>query len=160
MEVIAFLLLGLIAMLAIVPPIIRGKMEESPLISTRNFKKSMLEMAASVDPAHYRKELLSHKRSLFFSSPFIHGSGFPGPRITNNRASYYRLHPSAVGHGYRIYKTSAVTRRRRVYFILGTSALLSGLFALIFQNAVSVGFFATFSVLLLIYIGLVFIFAR
>ena len=49
MEILALLLLGLIAMLAIVPPIIRGKLEESPLASTQSFQRSMQEMANSIE---------------------------------------------------------------------------------------------------------------
>ncbi len=48
------LLLGLIAMLAIVPPIIRGKLEGSPLASTQSFQRSMQEMANSIDPVAVR----------------------------------------------------------------------------------------------------------
>ena len=50
MEILALLLLGLIAMLAIVPPIIRGKLDESPLASAQSFQRCMREVANSVDP--------------------------------------------------------------------------------------------------------------
>ncbi len=43
------LLLGLIAMLAIVPPIIRNKLEESPLTTTQSFQRSMQEIAYSIE---------------------------------------------------------------------------------------------------------------
>ncbi len=56
MEILALLLLGLIAMLAIVPPIIRGKLDESPLASTQSFQRSMQEMANSIDSASGRGE--------------------------------------------------------------------------------------------------------
>lgn len=56
MEILALLLLGLIAMLAIVPPIIRGKLDESPLASTQSFQRSMQEMANSIDPGISREE--------------------------------------------------------------------------------------------------------
>jgi len=49
LEILALLLLGFIAMLAIVPPIIRGKLEDSPLASTQSFQRSMQEMANSID---------------------------------------------------------------------------------------------------------------
>jgi hypothetical protein len=50
LEILALLLLGFIAMLAIVPPIIRGKLEESPLVTSQNFQRSMQEMANSLEP--------------------------------------------------------------------------------------------------------------
>ncbi|MGQ9537598.1 MAG: hypothetical protein ACUVT4_10340 [Actinomycetota bacterium] len=50
MEILALLLLGFIAMLAIVPPIIRGKLEDSPLVTTQTFQKSMQGIAHSIDP--------------------------------------------------------------------------------------------------------------
>lgn len=50
MEILALLLLGLIAMLAIVPPIIRGKLEDSPLVTTQTFQRSMQEIAHSLKP--------------------------------------------------------------------------------------------------------------
>lgn len=49
MEILALLLLGFIAMLAIVPPIIRGKLEDSPLVTTQTFQKSMQGIAHSID---------------------------------------------------------------------------------------------------------------
>lgn len=49
MEILALLLLGLIAMLAIVPPIIRGKLEDSPLATTQSFQRSMKEIASSIE---------------------------------------------------------------------------------------------------------------
>ena len=49
MEILAFLLIGLIAMLAIVPPIIRGKIDASPLSTTENFQRSMFQMGTSLD---------------------------------------------------------------------------------------------------------------
>lgn len=50
MEILALLLLGFIAMLAIVPPIIRGKLEDSPLVTTQTFQKSMQGIAHSIEP--------------------------------------------------------------------------------------------------------------
>ncbi len=49
MEILAFLLIGLIAMLAIVPPIIRGKLDESPLSTTESFQRSMFQMGTSLN---------------------------------------------------------------------------------------------------------------
>ena len=56
MEILALLLLGLIAMLAIVPPIIRGKLDESPLASTQSFQRSMQEMANSIESGASRED--------------------------------------------------------------------------------------------------------
>ena len=53
MEILALILLGLIAMLAIVPPIIRGKLDESPLATTQSFHRSMEELGHSLDPDEY-----------------------------------------------------------------------------------------------------------
>lgn len=50
MEILALLLLGLIAMLVIVPPIIRGKLAASPLASSLSFQRSMQEMGSSLEP--------------------------------------------------------------------------------------------------------------
>ncbi len=49
LEILAFLLIGLIAMLAIVPPIIRGRIDASPLTTTEDFQKSMFQMGTSLD---------------------------------------------------------------------------------------------------------------
>ena len=54
MEILALILLGLIAMLAIVPPIIRGKLDESPLSTTQSFHRSMEELGHSLEPDEYR----------------------------------------------------------------------------------------------------------
>lgn len=54
MEILALILLGLIAMLAIVPPIIRGKLDESPLATTQSFHRSMEELGHSLEPDEYR----------------------------------------------------------------------------------------------------------
>jgi hypothetical protein len=53
LEILALILLGLIAMLAIVPPIIRGKLDESPLATTQNFHRSMEELGHSLEPDEY-----------------------------------------------------------------------------------------------------------
>jgi len=50
LEILALLLLGLIAMLVIVPPIIRGKLAASPLASSLSFQRSMQEMGNSLEP--------------------------------------------------------------------------------------------------------------
>jgi hypothetical protein len=56
LEILALILLGLIAMLAIVPPIIRGKLDESPLSTTQSFHRSMEELGHSLEPGEYRCE--------------------------------------------------------------------------------------------------------
>ncbi|MBC7247964.1 MAG: hypothetical protein H5T73_09320 [Actinobacteria bacterium] len=57
MEILALLLLGLIAMLAIVPPIIRNKLEESPLTTTESFQRSMQEIAHSIEVRENAQEV-------------------------------------------------------------------------------------------------------
>lgn len=56
MEILALLLLGLIAMLAIVPPIIRGRLMQSPLATSQSFQRSMKEMANSLEPFNRQEE--------------------------------------------------------------------------------------------------------
>jgi Flp pilus assembly protein TadB len=136
-EILAFLLLGFIAMLAIVPPIVRGRIEQSPLESTRHFRKSMLQMAASVNPAEYGKEVTFSRRKLvlplFFSSP----NSLPQP---SRQASFSQKRAAR----------RASARRNRVYFVLGLLVLVTGIIAIIVKNvAFAVLFFVCIALLLL-----------
>jgi hypothetical protein len=83
LEILALFLLGLIAMLVIVPPIIRGKLTSSPLASTQSFQRSMQEMASSIEPypmeetpkeRPYRNGRLYSRRNLW------QGRTTPSPR--------------------------------------------------------------------------------
>lgn len=78
LEILALLLLGFIAMLAIVPPIIRGKLEDSPLVTTQSFRRSMQEIAHSLEP-----RLEPTLRS-------------PDPRIAGTRSGGATGYPEAV----------------------------------------------------------------
>jgi hypothetical protein len=83
LEILALFLLGLIAMLVIVPPLIRGKLASSPLASAQSFQRSMQEMASSIEPGlieetpmerPYRNGRLYSRRNLW------HGRTTPSPR--------------------------------------------------------------------------------
>lgn len=69
MEILALLFLGLIAMLAVVPPIIRGKLDESPLVTTQTFQRSMQEIAHSLDPQFNRPSARGNPRGSLSSRP-------------------------------------------------------------------------------------------
>jgi hypothetical protein len=83
----------LIAMLAIVPPIIRGKLDESPLATTQSFHRSMEELGHSLEPDEYHCEG-EHGYSSYPSE------GATRPRQDNrNRQtsqSYHRNNQAAV----------------------------------------------------------------
>ena len=146
-EILAFLLLGLIAMLAIVPPIVRGKIEESPLDSTRNFKRSMLEMAASVNPHEYGGTVAFNRRRTYLPSFLMSaGSDYESPQTTP-----YAAHAAGV---------KASRRRNRTYLVLGMLTLVTGIIALMAPNAVTIALFAICAVLLLVYALLAFLLVK
>ncbi len=147
MEILAFLLLGLIAMLAIVPPLVRGRIEESPLDSTRNFKRSMLEMAASVNPSEYGRGSMVHRRKVYLPSFLMSSTLEPeaprqGPRPT--RAPGRR----------------ASQRRNRTYFVLGLLTLLTGILSIITRKPPVIVIFLVSAALLFIYSFLVFMMVK
>jgi hypothetical protein len=142
-EILAFLLLGLIAMIAIVPPIVRGKIEESPLDSTKNFKRSMLEMAASVNPHEYGGAITMNRRRVYLPSFLMSaGSDYESPQMTP-----YASHAAGV---------KASRRRNRTYMILGLLTLVTGIIAIVSPNALTIVLFAICAILLLIYACLVY----
>lgn len=117
MEILALILLGLIAMLAIVPPIIRGKLDESPLATTQSFHRSMEELGHSLEPHGYRAAR-EHE-------PGGTPSGDPArPRQASRRRPPGRYN----------YRTSrAAVRRNRIMaglmvlaFLWGAATLISG----------------------------------
>jgi hypothetical protein len=63
LEILALLLLGFIALLIILPPVIRGKLNSSPLASTRSFQRSMQEMASSIEPYGREEKLRARDRA-------------------------------------------------------------------------------------------------
>ena len=147
MEILAFLLLGLIAMLAIVPPLVRGRIEESPLDSTKNFKRSMLEMAASVNPSEYGRGTTLTRRKLYLPS-FLMSSGLE-PETP-------QMSPFASRSSGR----KASQRRSRTYIILGILTLATGIIALATKNTIALVLFILCAVLLLVYSFLVFMMVK
>ncbi len=146
-EILAFLLLGLIAMIAIVPPIVRGKIEESPLDSTKNFKRSMLEMAASVNPHEYGGTVTLSRRRVYLPSFLMSsGSDFESPQMTP-----YATHAAGV---------KASRRRNRTYVVLGILTLVTGIIAIVSPNVVTIVLFAICAVLLLTYALLVYLMVK
>lgn len=84
MEILALLLLGLIAMLAIVPPIIRGKIEDSPMATTESFQRSMKEMGDSLG-AQDRTPVERYGRESLSPAGPVRPGRRPGPRSSYSR---------------------------------------------------------------------------
>lgn len=136
MEILALLLLGFIAMLAIVPPIIRGKLEDSPLASTQNFQRSMQEMANSIDyGSGGERAQSSGKRPEGYSEAA--GAGREG-----------RLRPVQT-RPYR--RSNAAVRRSRVIATLTSLAAIWGVATLISGETWCLVTFAFFCVCLVIF---------
>lgn len=117
MEILALLLLGLIAMLAIVPPIIKGKLEESPLVTAQTFQRSLQEMAHSLEAGAQRN---TEPEEGLRTSSLSHGSVIQGRRTGS------RVRPLPR-------RTSAAVRRNRIMAFLisisiawGAATLFSG----------------------------------
>ncbi len=144
MEILGFLVLGLIAMLAIVPPLVRGRIEESPLDSTKHFRKSMLEMAASVNPSEYGRAPFTSKRKL--NVPLL----FSGINNTMPQQTPQGSYGRSPHHMRR-----AAERRMRVYAVLGTLAAGTCIAAVIARTAVVTAIFFIACGLLLLYFFLV-----
>jgi hypothetical protein len=142
-EILAFLLLGLIAMLAIVPPLVRGRIEESPLDSTRDFKRSMLEMAASVNPSEYGRGSSIHRRKVYLPSFLMSSSLEPdAPQLSPQPGRSSGM--------------KASQRRNRTYLVLGILTLITGIASFITKwEPVLVVMFLIFAVLLFAYSVLV-----
>jgi len=142
-EILAFLVLGLIAMLAIVPPLVRGRIEESPLDTTRHFRRSMLEMAASVNPSEYGRAPAPPKRRL--NLPLLFSGTGPAPGQT----------PRGGYSGRVVSFRRASERRMRVYAVLGSLVVATGIAAIIARTAVVTAIFFFCVGLLLLYFFLV-----
>lgn len=140
MEILALLLLGLIAMLAIVPPIIRNKLEESPLTTIQSFQRNMQEIAHSIDKhGGYEAE---HEGGLSGKQRTLAG--------TAKRTAAFS--PASRGGPYR--KRAAVRRTR----IITTLTLLSffwGIATLFSGRGWCLAVFAAFTCLLALYWGLI-----
>lgn len=142
MEILALLLLGLIAMLAIVPPIIRGKLDESPLASTQSFQRSMQEMANSIEPRTSREENSYQKRGV---------NGYMMPVRTGSPGRPQAI-PSPMAS-----RRKAAVRRNRITAGLTIFAAVWGIAALISGRGWCLVMFTIICSLLLIYWGLVLI---
>lgn len=125
MEILALLLLGLIAMLAIVPPIIRGKLDESPLSTTQSFQRSMQEMAHSIESQDNQ-------------------DGEARMRVPQSRRPYVvPMRPPR--------SKSAAVRRNRVTALLSVFAAIWGVATLINGSAWCLVIFAIMCGLLVVY---------
>jgi hypothetical protein len=143
LEILALLLLGLIAMLAIVPPIIRGKLDESPLASTQSFQRSMQEMANSIESGASREETRYGGRG---PDGYVGNTGRDGPPGRPHAA------PARISSRQR-----ASVRRNRIAASLtvfaaiwGAAALLSGTTWCMVVFAVTCGILAVFWAMALI----------
>ncbi|MBN2026576.1 MAG: hypothetical protein JW854_07455 [Actinobacteria bacterium] len=139
MEILALLLLGFIAMLAIVPPIIRGKLEDSPLASTQSFQRSMQEMANSIDYGNGRESAQSSGRRPEGYSEAA-GAGREG-----------RLRP-VPARPYR--RSSAAVRRSRVIAVLTVLAAIWGVATLVSGETWCLVAFTIFCACLVVFWGL------
>jgi hypothetical protein len=133
LEILALLLLGFIAMLAIVPPIIRGKLEDSPLASTQSFQRSMQEMANSIEYGNGREMVQSS------------GKGPVGYLEAVGAGREGRLRPVPARPSRR---RSAAVRRSRVIAALTVFAALWGVATLVSGETWCLVIFAIFCVLL------------
>jgi Flp pilus assembly protein TadB len=136
LEILALLLLGLIAMLAIVPPIIRGKLEESPLASTQSFQRSMQEMANSIESGNGRGAAQYRDR----------GPSDYGVAARAGREGRLRPAPARTPR-----RNSAAVRRSRIMVSLTVFAALWGVATLVSGKAWCMVIFAIVCGLLVIF---------
>jgi hypothetical protein len=139
LEILALLLLGLIAMLAIVPPIIRGKLDESPLATTQSFQRSMQEMAHSIECNESQGETGNLRAAR--------------TNTTRNRDPYAL--PARAPR-----KKSAAVRRNRVTVVLSILASIWGVATLVNGSALCLAVFAIMCGLLVVYWALAIILPR
>jgi len=136
LEILALLMLGLIAMLAIVPPIIRGKLMDSPLATSQSFQRSMREMANSLEPLnHNGKGLLREKPMAQSALP---------ARTALSGGQYH----DAVRHHRR---GKAAVRRSRIVTGLAIFASIWGVATLISGTIWCLVVFSLASILLVVY---------
>ncbi len=139
MEILALLLLGFIAMLAVVPPIIRGRVDASPLTTSQNFQRSMQEMG---DSLNFDKRLSETSRRQ------------PRPRTGARKAGLSRaggskpLAPRSGGN------RRAAVRRNRIMAGLAVFAAAWGLAALVSGEIWCMVMLTVACVLLLMYLTL------
>jgi hypothetical protein len=142
LEILALLLLGLIAMLAIVPPIIRGKLDESPLASTQSFQRSMQEMANSIESGASREE----------TSYGVKGPNGYMVQVRTGSPGRPQAAPSPMAS-----RSKTAVRRNRITAGLTIFAAVWGIAALISGRGWCLVMFTIICSLLLIYWGLVLI---
>lgn len=139
MEILALLLLGFIAMLAVVPPIIRGRVDASPLTTSQNFQRSMQEMG---DSLNFDKRLSETSRRQ------------PRPRTGARKAGLSRAggsKPLATRSGG---NRRAAVRRNRIMAGLAVFAAAWGLVALVSGEIWCMVMLTVACVLLLMYLTL------
>lgn len=138
MEILALILLGLIAMLAIVPPIIRGKLDESPLATTQSFHRSMEELGHSLEADEYR----SGGEHGYDRSPLENPTRPRQDRRTRpSGQSYYRVNRASP----------ASVRRNRILTGLMIFASIWGVATLISGSMWCLVFFAIACFILVLY---------
>ena len=123
-------------MLAIVPPIIRGKIEESPLATTQSFQRSMEEIAHSIESGSLRS-----------ARSYAAGESV---RYRAGRKSGDYLAPARQVAAKRR-GTSASARRNRVFALLTLLAFAWGTATLFSGKTWCLAFFAAFSILLVFF---------
>ncbi len=154
MEILAFLLIGLIAMLAIVPPIIRGRIDASPLSTTEDFQKSMFQMGTSLDLENAPTHEPAPAPVRFWRG----GSAATAPDVewqpvevirpveVAEPETVFRRPPSAARA-----RSKVSVKRNRILATITLAAAGSALLALIIENRATLVLFVISCVLLLAY---------
>ena len=124
-------------MLAIVPPIIRGKLDDSPLASTQSFQRSMQEMANSIELRDSRGDV-----------PYREPGGYRGQVRTGSPDQPYAV-PSPKAS-----RRRAAVRRSRITAGLTVFAAIWGMAALVSGRSWCLVLFAISCCLLAAYWGL------
>jgi hypothetical protein len=148
MEILALLLLGLIAMLAIVPPLIRGKLMQSPLATSQSFQRSMQEMANSIEPLNRQDEGSMHEAGAAHAPGVAHATGVAHVPATAKMAIHTQTHPLTARSSHR---SKAAIRRNRIVTALSLFASIWGVATLISGVAWCLVIFAIACGLLVIY---------
>ncbi|MDI6875036.1 hypothetical protein [Candidatus Solincola sp.] len=163
LEILALLLLGFIAMLAIVPPIIRGKLEDSPLVTTQTFRKSMQGIAHSLEPRlepnvalpDYRVGSPPSGRARTAPEAAV-GAGLRAGSGTGARISERSASPRGAARidTRRSSAHKAAVRRNRIFASLTFMALIWGMATLFTGSLWCLVMFSTSGFLLAFYWGL------
>jgi hypothetical protein len=162
LEILPLLLLGFIAMLAIVPPIIRGKLEDSPLVTTQSFRKSMQEIAHSLEPRleptlrspDPRTASTRSGGAIRYQEATVKAGAQVGSGSGIQEPSRTCLSPAEVRNARRRSTRRAEVRRNRVLASLTLSVILWGLATLCTGNIWCLAMFAFCGFLLAFFWGL------